>query len=96
MPSYSEPKIDPEQPVNYEIRIEGHLSGQWTDWFDGLTVSLEESGVTCLTGPVTDQAVLYGLLKKVRDLGMPLISVNRTKPGHPIIGTSPSKRAQKE
>ncbi len=76
MSSRSEPKIDPEQPVDYEIRIEGHLSEQWTDWFDGLTVSLEETGVTCLTGPVADQAALYGLLKKVRDLGMPLVSVN--------------------
>lgn len=73
----SKPKIGSQQPVHYEIRIEGHLSGQWTDWFDGLTVSLEETGVTCLTGPVTDQAALYGLLKKIRDLGMPLVSVNR-------------------
>ena len=77
MSNRSEPNIKSELPVNYEIRIEGHLSGQWTDWFDGLTVSLEETGVTCLTGPVTDQAALYGLLKKVRDLGMPLVSVNR-------------------
>ncbi len=84
MSSHSEPKIDPEQPVNYEIRIEGHLSEQWTDWFEGLTVCLEETGVTCLTGPVMDQAALYGLLKKVRDLGMPLISVNRTELSHPI------------
>ncbi len=77
MSSHSEPKINPEQPVSYEIRIEGHLSEQWTDWFEGLTVSLEETGVSCLTGPITDQAALYGLLKKVRDLGMPLVSVNR-------------------
>ncbi len=77
MSDSSEPKIDPEQPVNYEIRIEGHLSSQWTDWFDGLTVSLKETGETCLTGLVIDQAALYGLLKKVRDLGMPLVSVNR-------------------
>jgi hypothetical protein len=75
----SEPNINPEQPVHYEIRIEGHLSGQWTDWFDGLTVSPQEGGETCLTGPVTDQAALYGLLKKIRDLGMPLVSVNRTE-----------------
>jgi len=97
MSSHSEPKIDPEPPVNYQIRIEGHLTGKWTDWFEGLTVSLEETGVTCLTGPVADQAALYGLLKKVRDLGMPLVSVNRTERSHPIAsGTSSSKRAQKE
>lgn len=93
MPSHSEPKADPKQSVNYEIRIEGHLSEQWTDWFDGLTISLEETGVTCLTGPVADQAALYGLLKKVRDLGMPLVSVNRTDLTNQ---RNSSKRAQKE
>jgi hypothetical protein len=93
----SEPNINPEQPVNYEIRIEGHLSEQWTDWFEGLTISLEETGVTRLTGPIADQAALYGLLKKVRDLGMPLVSVNRTERSHPMAsGISSSKRAQKE
>jgi hypothetical protein len=92
MSNRSEPKIDPEPPVNYQIRIAGHLTGQWTDWFDGLTISLEETGVTCLTGPVADQAALYGLLKKVRDLGMPLVSVNRTERSHPIAsGTSSSQ-----
>ena len=69
------PKIDPDQPVIYEIRIKGHLDHQWTDWFEGLTITLEEDGDTLLTGPVVDQAALYGLLKKVRDLGMPLVSV---------------------
>ena len=59
----------------YEIRIKGHLGHQWTDWFGGLTITLEENGDTLLTGPVVDQAALHGLLKKVRDLGMPLISV---------------------
>lgn len=97
MPSHSESKIDPKQPVNYEIRIEGHLSAQWTDWFDGLTVSLEETNTTCLTGPVVDQAALYGLLKKVRDLGMPLVSVNRIDLSPSISsGTGSSKSAQKE
>lgn len=64
----------------YQIRIKGHLSHQWTDWFEGLTITLEDEGNTLLTGPVIDQAALHGLLKKVRDLGMPLISVNRIKP----------------
>jgi len=65
----------------YQIRIEGHLGRQWTDWFEGLTITLEDSGETLLTGPVVDQAALHGLLKKVRDLGMPLLSVNRAKLG---------------
>lgn len=60
----------------YQIRIKGHLGRQWTDWFGGLTITLEEEGDTLLTGPVIDQAALHGLLKKVRDLGMPLLSVN--------------------
>ena len=71
------PKSDPGQPVIYEIRIKGHLGRQWTDWFGGLTITLEEDGDTLLTGPVVDQAALHGLLKKVRDLGLPLLSVNR-------------------
>ena len=64
------------QPRVYQIRIKGHLSPQWTDWFEGLTITLEEDGNTLLTGPVVDQAALHGWLKKVRDLGMPLLSVN--------------------
>ncbi len=65
----------------YQIRIKGHLGPQWTDWFGGLSITLEENGDTFLTGPVVDQAALHGLLKKVRDLGMPLLSVNRVEPG---------------
>ena len=73
-------KLDPSQPVIYQIRIKGHLGHQWTDWFEGLTITLEDNGETLLTGPVVDQAALHGLLKKVRDLGMPLLSVNRVEP----------------
>jgi hypothetical protein len=65
-----------KSPVIYEIRVAGHLSPQWMDWFEGLTVTLEESGNTLLTGPVADQAALYGLLKKVRDTGLTLVAVN--------------------
>ena len=71
------PKPDPSQPMGYQIRVNGHLGSQWTDWFGGLTVTLEDNGDTLLTGPVVDQAALHGLLKKVRDLGMPLVSVVR-------------------
>lgn len=74
-----EPKPTPSQPVVYQIRLKGHLDSQWTDWFEGLTITLEEDGDTLLTGPVVDQAALHGLLKKVRDLGMPLISVNQVQ-----------------
>jgi hypothetical protein len=73
------PKIEPEQPMIYQIRIKGHLGQQWTEWFEGLTIALEEDGDTLLTGPVVDQAALHGLLKKVRDLGMPLLSVDPVK-----------------
>lgn len=72
-------KTDPSQPMSYQIRLEGHLDDQWADWFSGLSVSLEENGDTLLTGPVVDQAALFGLLKKIRDLGMPLVSVNRVE-----------------
>lgn len=66
-----------EKAVTYQIRIEGQLGEQWTDWFEGLTITQEEDGTTVLTGSVLDQAALHGLLKKVRDLGAPLVSVNR-------------------
>lgn len=71
----------PGQSEIYQIRIKGHLDSQWTDWFGGMTISLEEDGDTLLTGPVIDQAALHGLLKKVRDLGMPLVSVNPLEHG---------------
>ena len=70
-----------DRPTVYQIRIRGHLGQQWMDWFDGLTITLEEKGDTLLSGPVVDQAALHGLLKKVRDLGLPLLSVNSVEPG---------------
>ncbi|PWB69206.1 MAG: hypothetical protein C3F07_20065 [Anaerolineales bacterium] len=66
----------------YQIRIKGHLGPQWQDWFDGLTMTLEENGETVLTGPVADQPALHGLLKKVRDLGMNLVALNRVDSDH--------------
>ena len=74
-------KTDPGESTVYQIRIKGHLGAEWADWFGGLTITLEEDGDTLLTGPVVDQAALHGLLKKVRDLGMPLVSVNRDETG---------------
>jgi len=66
----------PGEPELYEIRLKGHLHHRWAIWFEGMTIMLEEGGTTLLTGPVLDQAALHGLLKKVRDLGMPLLSVS--------------------
>ena len=65
----------------YEIRLKGHLDDRWSEWFEGLTITLEEDGDTLLTGPVIDQAALHGFLKKVRDLGMPLVSVSPLERG---------------
>ncbi len=76
MSSEQAPKSNPDQPTVYQIRLKGHLDPRWTAWFDDLTIVLEENGNTRLTGPVVDQAALYGMLKKVRNLGMPLLSVN--------------------
>ena len=70
---------DDYQLGHYQIRIKGHLDAQWADWFGGLTITLEEDGDTLLTGPLVDQAALFGLLRKVSDLGMPLLSVNPAK-----------------
>ena len=67
--------IGPGQSMAYQIRIKGHLGFQWTDWFGGLAITLEDNGDTLLTGPVVDQAALHGLLRTVRDLGIPLVSV---------------------
>ena len=66
---------DAGQPMVYQIRIKGHLGPEWTDWFGGLTIMLEDNGDTLLTGPVVDQTALHGVLRKVRDVGLPLLSV---------------------
>lgn len=75
----------PDDPGHYEIRIKGHLANRWADWFEGMTITREDNGETRLTGTVVDQAALHGLLRKVRDLGMPLVSVIHVKPEPPDV-----------
>ncbi len=70
-------QAQPERCTIYEIRLKGHLDEHWSEWFDDLTVTYDEHDNTILTGPIVDQSALHGLLKKVRDLGLPLISANR-------------------
>lgn len=69
-----------KQPMVYQIRIKGHLGQQRMDWFDGLTITPQEDGNTLLSGPVIDQSALHGILKKIRDMGMPLLAVNQIAP----------------
>jgi hypothetical protein len=78
-------------PGRYEIRLKGHLDARWAAWFDGLTLTRVSDGTTVLGGPVVDQAALHGLLQKVRDLGLPLVSVTAVEsvePGQPEVPTS--------
>lgn len=77
MPDEPDRHADIRQPPTYLIRVEGHLGCEWADWFDGLTIGLEEDGTTLLCGPIADQAALHGVLRRIRDLGMPLVSVDR-------------------
>jgi hypothetical protein len=74
------PTPDPDGAGRYEIRLAGRLDAHWAAWFDGLTVSHASDGTSVISGPVADQAALHGLLQRVRDLGLPLISVTRVKP----------------
>jgi hypothetical protein len=71
-----------DRPAHYEIRVRGVLDRHWSGWFDGLQVSSDAPGQTLITGPIVDQAALHGLLTKVRDLGLPLLSVQQISPGH--------------
>ena len=76
-----------QDPGRYEIRVKGHLDARWAAWFDGLALTHDSAGTTIIHGPVADQAALYGLLQKTRDLGLPLISVTYVEPGHPPAPT---------
>ena len=80
-----------QDPGRYEIRVKGHLGTRWAAWFDGLSLSNENDGTTIIEGPVADQAALHGVLQKIRDLGLPLISVNHVAPGDP---PAPAARAR--
>lgn len=82
MPNQFTIQPNPMKPMIYQIRIRGHLDSQWADWFEGLSITREENGDTLLSGPVADQAALHGLLKKIRDLGMPLVSVIQIQSNH--------------
>jgi hypothetical protein len=69
----------------YHIRVKGQLGPQWAGWFEGMTITLKANGDTLLTGPVVDQAALYGLLRKLRDVGLPLVSVTRAGPAQAVV-----------
>ncbi|WP_420627400.1 hypothetical protein [Candidatus Leptofilum sp.] len=71
---------DPTKPFAYQIRVKGHLSRQWAEWFEDVVITLEADGNTLLTSPTIDQAALHGLLRKVRDIGLPLLSVTAVNP----------------
>ena len=82
-----------QEPDRYEIRVKGHLAERWAAWFDGMTLTRRADGTTVLDGPVADQSALHGLLRKVSDLGLPLVSVTATpalptstapEPPHPV------------
>ena len=83
MANHRDSEIDPSQPTVYEIRMKGNLGQHWSDWFEGLAITLDDNGQTLLSGPVVDQAALHGLIRKVRDLGIPLLSVVCVKADQP-------------
>jgi hypothetical protein len=82
------PRGDHPGPDRYEVRVKGHLAGRWAAWFDGLTLTPQSDGTTLIEGPVVDQAALHGLLQKVRDTGMPLVSVEHVEPAPPASSTT--------
>ena len=78
------PAADFDEPLAYQIRLKGHLGSEWAEWFGGLSITLDADGTTRLVSPPIDQAALHGVLKRIRDLGLPLVSVNPLKPAHPL------------
>ncbi|HLY83466.1 MAG TPA: hypothetical protein VKQ71_10805 [Acidimicrobiales bacterium] len=75
-------------PIHYEIRFQGHLHARWTAWFDGLIVTSERDGTTLMRGPIVDQAALHGVLRKLADLGLPLLRVTQVGPDQPEVPTT--------
>ena len=73
------------EPGQYEIRLKGHLAARWAAWFDGLSLRHESDGTTTIHGPIVDQAALHGVLQKVRDLGLPLVSVTQVQAEPPAV-----------
>jgi hypothetical protein len=96
MPNAPDTQPEPERQTIYEIRLEGHLDREWAEWFGGLALTPEKGGTTLLSGPVADQAALHGLLKKVRDLGASLISINQVEPGPPDLTGMTSRGSLKK
>jgi hypothetical protein len=84
------PGTGPDQPAVYHIRIKGHLAARWNDWFEHMTITPEDNGDTILTGSLVDQAALHGILKRIRDLGLPLVSVT-TAEDTPASGSNARK-----
>jgi hypothetical protein len=85
----------PSSAQNYEIRLRGHLDTRWAIQFEGMTITLEDNGETLLSGPVADQAALHGLLRKVRDLGLPLVAVNQIADALNPQSSNPEKETKK-
>jgi hypothetical protein len=85
-----------DEPSSYQIRLRGHLSPQWATYFDGFTLTNNENGEALLTGVITDQAALHGVLAKIRDLGFPLLSVNRMASGEVSEDADTELRSQEE
>jgi hypothetical protein len=85
------PAGHPDGLLRYEIRLKGHLDSRWAAWFDGLTLTNENDGTTAIRGPVVDQAALHGLLQRLRDVGLPLISVTQLDPNQPHTSTTPPR-----
>jgi hypothetical protein len=77
-----------QEAGRYEIRLKGHLETRWAAWFDGLRLTHESDGTTTIHGPIVDQAALHGVLQKVRDLGLPLVSVTQVDPDQPVVPTT--------
>lgn len=94
-PPHGQPAADHASVERYEIRVRGHLGSRWVPWFGGLNLSNEDDGTTVISGPVVDQAALHGLLQKLRDLGITLLSLTRTAPGeaieHPVFPHTPNR-----